>query len=215
MFREILLNITGSVQRFFGAAKAPDMDSQVQKMLRKSNAVRRSLEDQIARLAKSDFYNDAAAKIKLERLLTDLEEWEEALQLVQARMHEELFGMAYTLLEDHLWPLTVRLSSRYQFVTGRFGDWLRDTSVLEMSMPEFENACKALRGDSETKQNAERLRKHLSTLKISELGELKFCGDCGQPMIPCEDCGALIKPCFLKMGMTHVCDSVPSKGALK
>ncbi len=37
-------------------------------------------------------------------------------------------------------------------------------------------------------------------------GERKLCLDCGEPMEQCEHCGAWVKPCFLKMGMTHVCN---------
>lgn len=55
------------------------------------------------------------------------------------------------------------------------------------------------------------LKRFFGIARASDMedGELKLCQDCGQPMIPCEDCGAWIKPCFLKMGMRHVCDFVP------
>lgn len=199
------------VLRFFGVLKAPDMDMQVAKMLRKNCVVKRQLEVQIAKLAKSDFYKDADKKCRLERLVIDLDEWAEALQVVQDRMHRNYFGGAATIFEDHFWQLTVRLSTKYQFETGIFGDWIYDTNSLHMLLPDEANARKAKRDGANLK--ATKLRERLAKLRVSEIGELKLCRDCGRPMIPCENCGTLVKPCFLEIGMTHVCDAVRGDGA--
>ncbi len=40
--------------------------------------------------------------------------------------------------------------------------------------------------------------------------ETKLCQDCGEPMVKCDDCKGWVKPCFLRMGMIHVCDTRPT-----
>lgn len=202
-----LFNSLACLKRVLGIARASDMDDQVARMLRKNDAVKRELKAEIARLAKSDFYRDAARKCELENLLAHLEAWADSLQLVQSHMQSHYFGMAATHFDDQLWPLTVKLSIRYQFATGIFGDWLYDTNSLYMLGAEYVERCKASRRGEGS--DASEVEKRLETLRISEMGELKLCQDCGQLMIPCEDCGAWIKTCFLKMGMSHVCDFVP------
>lgn len=207
MFRiSELFNSLVCLTRFFGVVKASDMDDQIARMLRKKDAVTGLLEKKIAELSKSDFYRDAARKSELENLLGHLDAWAEALQLVQSRMHSQRFGMAATHFDDQLWPLTVKLSTRYQFVTGIFGEWLYDTNSLYMLMPEYVERCMVSREGAVSSVSG--VEKRLENLRISEMGELKLCQDCGQPMIPCQDCGAWVKPCFLRMGMRHVCDLV-------
>lgn len=213
MFRNSeLLNGLTCVQRFFGIATASDMDNQVAKMLHKNNAVKGQVEVQIAKLFKSDFYNDAAKKSRLENVLEDLDAWIEALQYLQMRMHKDNFGMVSQFFDDQFWPLTVKLSTRYQFATGIFGDWLYDTNSLHMLMPEYVDARKSSREGANSA--SAKLRKRLKSLRLNQSGEVKLCNDCGLPMIPCEDCGALVKPCFIEMGMTHVCEHAPASGTL-
>lgn len=210
-FRESeLLNSLGCLKRFFCMANASDMDKQIAKMLRKNSAVKRRLELQITKLRQSEFYKDLAKKSELENVLGNLDAWETELQLVQAQMHAEYFGLSATFFDDRLWPATVKLSTRYQFATGIFGDWLYDTHSLYILMAEFADARKASRRSANT--DSAKLRARMDSLRISEMGEVKLCRDCGRPMIPCYDCGALIKPCFLEMGMMHICESVASDG---